>query len=90
MSWKKILLIAAVAGAFTFASAPKSEAGVRVGIGIGVGFPVGYYGCAYPYPAYYPYGYPYYGYYRAGFYRGPVVYRRPVVIRRGHRFVRAR
>ena len=55
MNWKKLCLIAAVAGAFAFISAPKSEAGVHVGIGIGL--PVAY-------PAYaYPYGYPYYGYY---------------------------
>jgi hypothetical protein len=40
MNWKKLLLIATVAGAFTFAAAPKSEAGVRVGIGIGL--PIGY------------------------------------------------
>ena len=61
MNWKKLLLIAAVAGAFTFAAAAKSEAGVRVGIGIG--FPVGYgYSYGYPYAGYYPYGYgyPYY------------------------------
>ena len=67
MNWKKLLLIAAVTGSFTFAAAAKSEAGVRVGIGIG--FPIGYgYSCGYPYPGYYPYayGYPYgysYGYY---------------------------
>ena len=36
MSWKKILLILAVVGAFTFASAPKSDAHVSVGIGIGM------------------------------------------------------
>ena len=61
MNWKKLLLIAAVAGAFTFAAAAKSEAGVSVGIGIG--FPVGYgYSYGYPYAGYYPYayGYPYY------------------------------
>ena len=29
MNWKKLLLIAAVAGAFTFAAAAKSEARVR-------------------------------------------------------------
>ena len=62
MNWKKLLLIAAVAGAFTFAAAAKSEAGVRVGIGIG--FPIGYgYSCGYPYAGYYPYAYGYpYGY----------------------------
>ncbi len=55
MNWKKILLIAAVAGAFTLAAAPKSEARVRVSIGIGL--PVGY-SCGYPYAGYpYAYGY---------------------------------
>jgi hypothetical protein len=53
MNWKKLLLIALVAGGFAFASAPRSDAGVSVGIGFG--FPVGY-----PYP-YYPYPYGYYG-----------------------------
>jgi hypothetical protein len=48
MNWKKLFLIALVAGGFAFAPAPRAEAGVSVGIG--VGFPV-----AYPYP------YPYYG-----------------------------
>ena len=73
---EKFLLIATVAGAFAFASVPKSEAGVHVGIGIG--FPIGY-SCGYPYYPYgygYPYGYaPYYASY--GYY--PVVFRRPVV-----------
>jgi hypothetical protein len=86
MTWKKLLLIAAVAGAFTFAAAPQTDAGVRVGIGIGL--PVGY--PAYGYP-YYPYGYPYayapyypYGYY-PGFYGSTVVFSRPVsVVHRGH------
>ena len=45
MRWKKIILILAVAGALTLASAPKSEAGVRVGIS--VGFPIGF---SYGYP----------------------------------------
>ncbi len=49
MNWKKLLLIAAVAGAFTFAFTAKSDAGVRVGIGIGL--PIGY-SCGYP--GYYP------------------------------------
>ena len=85
MSLKKFLLIAAVAGAFTFAGAPKSEAGVRVGIGIG--FPIGYYGYPYPYPAYYPYGYPYYPYY-GPVYGGVVVRGRPFVgFRHGRRVV---
>ena len=83
MNWKKFLLIAAVAGAFTFAGASKSEAGVRVGIGIG--FPIGYYG--YPYPAYYPYGYPYYPYY-GPVYGGVVVRGGPWVgFRHGRRVV---
>jgi hypothetical protein len=88
MNWKKLLLIAAVVGAFTFASVPKSDAGVRVGIGIGL--PVAYPVYPYPYPyAYgYPYGYaPYYascGYYPA-VYGGAFVYHRPVVVvRNGH------
>ena len=84
MNWKKLLLIAAIAGAFTFAATAKSEAGVRVGIGIG--FPVGYgYGYGYPYAGYYPYayGYPYYypyGYVSYGY--APVVYGRSVVYTR--------
>jgi hypothetical protein len=77
MSWKKFLLIATIAGAFAFASVPKSEAGVHVGIGIG--FPIGY---SYGYP-YYPYGYPYgYAPYYASYGYYPVVYRRPVVFSR--------
>jgi hypothetical protein len=93
MNWKKLLLIAAVAGAFTFAGAAKSEAGVRVGIGIG--FPIGYgYSCGYPYPGYYPYpyGYPYgYAPYYASFGYAPVVFSRPVVVfRNGQRFIRHR
>ena len=89
MNWKKLLLIAAVTGSFTFAAAAKSEAGVRVGIGIG--FPIGYgYSCGYPYPGYYPYAYGYpYGYASYGY--APVFYTRPVVVfRNGHRVVRHR
>ena len=99
MNWKKLLLIAAVVGAFTFAAAAKSEAGVRVGIGIG--FPVGFgYSCGYPYAGYYPYayGYPYYypyGYVSYGYapfvYGRSVVNTRPVVVHRnGHRVVHRR
>jgi hypothetical protein len=55
MNWKKLILIALVAGGTAFVAAPRSDAGVSVGIGFG--FPVGY---AYPYP-YYPYPYGYYG-----------------------------
>jgi hypothetical protein len=88
MSWKKILLILAVVGAVSFASAPKSDA--HVSVGIGIGFPVGFaYG--YPYAGYYPYGYAYpygygypyaYGYYPYGF-GSRVVVSRPVVVHRG-------
>ncbi len=65
MNWKKLLLVAVVAGGFALAAAPRSEAGVSVGIGLG--FPVGFGYGYYPYaaPAYYPYGYPY-GYYAPG------------------------
>ena len=53
MNWKKLLVIAAVVGAFAFVSAPKSEAHVSIGIGIGLplAYPVGFYG------GYAPYGY---------------------------------
>ncbi len=65
MNWKKLFLIAVVAGGFAFAAAPRSEAHLHVGIGFGfpVGYGGGYYGC--PGPVYYPYGYGYapYGYY---------------------------
>jgi len=90
MNWKKLLLIAATIGAFAFASAPKSNAGVRVGIGIG--FPVAYPVYGYPYYPYgyaYPYGYPYgYAPYYASFGFGPVVHSRPVVVVRNGRHVR--
>ena len=56
MSWKKGLLIAAIAGAFTVAAAPKSEAHTSFSFGVGLGFPVAYYG----YPGYYPYAISYY------------------------------
>ena len=63
MNWKRLLLIALVAGGLAFVPAQRSDAGVSVGIGFGG--PVGYYGY-YPY-GYYPYRYyrpyPYYGYY---------------------------
>ena len=89
MSWKKLLLIAAVAGAFTFASAPKSDAGVSVGVGIG--FPVGYYGCGYPY-GYYPYGYYPYPYVYPSFvaFSRPVVFRNSIGVRHHPRIVRHR
>ena len=95
MNWKRLLLIAAVVGAFTFTAAPQSKAGVRVGIGIG--FPIGYGYCGYPYAGYpYPYGYPYaygypYGYapYYASFGFAPIIHTRPVVVfHNGHRVIR--
>jgi hypothetical protein len=72
MNWKKVLLMALVAGGIAFVPAQRTDAGV--GFSIGVGFP-GYY-------SYYPYGYyrpyPYYGYYRPypyyGYYYGPSFY----------------
>jgi hypothetical protein len=67
MNWKKLLLIAIVAGGFIFTAAPSSKAGVSVGIGLGV--PV-----AYPYPYGYGYPYPYYGYYGPRAYVGPSFY----------------
>jgi len=48
MNWKKLLLVAIVAGGVAFAAVPRSDAGVAIGIGLG--FPV-----VYPYPYY---GYP--------------------------------
>ena len=61
MNWKKLLLIAVVAGGFAFVAAPRSEGGVSVGIGLGFpGYGYGYY----PYGDYrswstrpYPWGY---------------------------------
>jgi hypothetical protein len=70
MNWKRLLLIALVAGGLAFVPAQRSDAGVSVGIGFGG--PVGYYG-------YYPYGYYPYRYYRPypyyGYYYGPSYYR---------------
>ncbi len=75
MSWKKLLLIAAIAGAFTVASAPKSEAHTSFSFGVGLGFPVAYYGYPgyypYAYPAYYPYGYGYPAYSISYYYGRP-------------------
>ena len=93
MNWKKILLIAAVVGAFAVVSAPKSEARVSIGIGIGLPFPVVGVGYGYAPYGYAPYGYGYprigvgYGYYPYArpFYRRPYIYRRPVVVLRGGR-----
>jgi len=42
MNWKRLLLIALVAGGLAFVPAQRSDAGVSVGIGFGG--PVGYYG----------------------------------------------
>ncbi len=68
MNWKRLLLIALVAGGLAFVPAQRSDAGVSFGIGFGG--PVGYYGY-YPY-GYYPYRYyrpyPYYGYYEPSYY----------------------
>ncbi len=80
MNWKKLLIIAVIAGGFAFAAAPRSEAGLSVGIGVGVpvgygyGYSGGYYGgYGYPERVYYPgsaYGYaPYGGYYAPGYVR---------------------
>src|SRR5438445_11629513 len=69
MNWKRLLLIALVAGGLAFVPAQRSDAGVAVGIGFGG--PVGYYG-------YYPYGYYPYRYYRPypyyDYYDGPSYY----------------
>jgi hypothetical protein len=70
MNWKKLLLVAIVAGGVAFATVPRSNAGVSIGIGLG--FPV-----VYPYPYYrypYRYPYPYYGYYGPSAYVGPSFY----------------
>ena len=65
MNWKRLLLIAVVAGGFAFVPVQRSDA--QVSIGIGFGSP-GYYG-------YYPYGYYPYGYYRPyPYYYGPSYY----------------
>jgi len=66
MNWKRLLLIALVAGGFTFVPVHRSDA--QVSVGIGFGYPGGYYGY-YPY-RYYPYGYyrPYPYYYRPSYY----------------------
>ena len=70
---KKLLLIGLVAGGFSFAAVPRSDAQVYFSIGFGSG----YYGY-YPYGYYYPYRYyrPYYGYYRPYYWYG------------GHRYYR--
>ena len=53
MNWKRLLLIALVAGGVTFVAAPRSDAQVYFSIGFGPG----YYGGYYPYGSYYPYRY---------------------------------
>ena len=77
MNWKRLLLIASVAGGLAFVPAQRSDAGVSVGIGFGG--PVGYYG-------YYPYGYYPYRYYRPYPYYG--YYYRPYYGYGGHRYYR--
>ncbi len=62
MNWKKILLIAAIAGCFGFGAVRRADAGLSVGIGIGAPFGCGYgyggYGYGYARPVYYsPYAY---------------------------------
>lgn len=72
---KKLLLIALVAGGFTFVGVPRSDAQVSFSIGVGPG----YYGGYYPYGYYYPYRYyyrPYWGY----------SYYRPYYWYGGHRY----
>ena len=61
MNWKRLLLIALVAGGFAFVPMQRSDA--QVSVGIGFGYPGGSYG-------YYPYGYyrPYPYYYRPSYY----------------------
>jgi hypothetical protein len=78
---KRLLFIALVVAGLTFASAPRSEAGVSFGIGIGL--PV-----VYPFA---PYPYPYYGYYGGpSFYVGPGFYwyhgHRVYIARRHHHY----
>jgi hypothetical protein len=70
MNWKKLLLVAIVAGGFAFATVPRSNAGVAIGIGLGFPgvYPYPYYGYPYAYP------YPYYGYYGPSVYAGPSFY----------------
>ena len=62
MNWKRLLLIALVAGGFAFVPVHRSNAQVSVGIGFGSPgygyYPYGYY----PYPYYRPYHYGYYSY----------------------------
>jgi hypothetical protein len=70
---KKVLLIALVAGGFTFAAAPRSDAQVFFSIGFGPGYYGGYY--PYGYYPYRPYYRPYYGYYRPYWYGGHRYYR---------------
>ena len=87
MNWKKLILVAVVVAGFSFAAAPRSEAGVSVGIGIGAPIGFGYYG-GYARP-YYPYGYGYapFGYYAPGYTQ--VVYR-PYYWSHGRRIYYAR
>jgi len=78
MNWKRLLMIALVAGGFAFVPVQRSDG--QVSVGIGFGSPGGYYG-------YYPYGY--YGYYPYGYYRPyPYYYRPSYYWYGGHRYYR--
>jgi len=75
MNWKRLLMIALVAGGFAFVPVQRSDG--QVSVGIGFGSPGGYYG-------YYPYGYYPYGYYRPY----PYYYRPSYYWYGGHRYYR--
>jgi hypothetical protein len=78
MNWKRLLMIALVAGGFAFVPVQRSDG--QVSVGIGFGSPGGYHG-------YYPYGY--YGYYPYGYYRPyPYYYRPSYYWYGGHRYYR--
>jgi hypothetical protein len=88
MNWKRLLMIAVVAGGFAFAAAPSGQA-QHVSFGVSFGTP-GYYGYGHPYgygyarPVYYnPYGYT--RVYHRPYYRPRY---RPVRHVRGHYHVR--
>ena len=63
---KRLLLMGPVAGGFSFAAVPRSDAQVYFSLGFGPSY-YGYYPCGY----YYPYRYyrPYYWYGGHGYYR---------------------
>ena len=81
MNWKRLLMIALVAGGFAFVPVQRSDG--QVSVGIGFGSPGGYHG-------YYPYGYyGHYGYYPYGYYRPyPYYYRPSYYWYGGHRYYR--